>query len=87
MLADLDLLLIAAFFTADLCYPSGPRTPGGWSPMPRSSRFASPRPLLGGASDRRFLALAAAGSALVSRLRRQPDCFKRGHGLGEISRR
>src|SRR5215210_7549169 len=85
MLADLDLLLIAVFCTADDLLP---KRAGNARRMISDAEVVTlcvAQALLGVASDRRFLALAARRLGhLFPRLPQQPGYFKRRHRLSEV---
>src|SRR3954468_21783146 len=85
MLADLDLLLIAVFCTADDLLP---RRAGNARRMITDAEVVTlcvAQALLGVASDRRLLALAARRLAhLFPRLPQQPGYFKRRQRLSDV---
>jgi hypothetical protein len=85
MLADLDLLLIAVFCTADDLLPKRAENARRMITDAEVVTLAVAQALLGLASDRRFLALAGRRLAhLFPRLPQQPGYFKRRQRLAEV---
>ncbi len=84
MLADLDLLLIAVFCTADDLLPDRPKNAKRSLTDAEVVTLCVAQALLGVASDRRFLALARRRLIhLFPRLPQQPGYFKRRQRLGD----
>src|SRR3954447_4942591 len=85
MLADLDLLLIAVFCTADDLLPDRSKNAKRSLTDAEVVTLCVAQALLGIASDRRFLAVAARRLAhLFPRLPQQPGYFKRRQRLSDI---
>ena len=85
MLADLDLLLIAVFCTADDLLPRRAKNARRRIIDAEVVTLCVAQALLGIASDRRFLALAATRLGhLFSQLPQQPGYFKRRQRLGDV---
>src|SRR4051794_33812944 len=85
MLADLDLLLIAVFCTADDLLPKRAGNARRMITDAEVVTLAVAQALLGVPSDRRFLALARRRLGhLFPRLPQQPGYFKRRQRLGEL---
>src|SRR5215208_6501853 len=85
MLADLDLLLIAVFCPADDLLPRRAKNARRRIIDAEVVTLCVAQALLGIASDRRFLALAATRLGhLFSQLPQQPGYFKRRQRLGDV---
>jgi hypothetical protein len=85
MLADLDLLLIAVFCTADDLLPEAAENARRRITDAEVVTLCVAQALLGIASDRRFLAVAAHRlSHLFPRLPQQPGYFKRRQRLADV---
>src|SRR4051794_13825855 len=85
MLADLDLLLIAVFCTADDLLPERAKNARRRITDAEVVTLCVAQALLGIASDRRFLALAGRRLAhLFPQLPQQPGYFKRRQRLSEV---
>jgi hypothetical protein len=85
MLADLDLLLIAVFCTADDLLPKAAENARRSITDAEVVTLCVAQALLGVASDRRFLALAGRRLGhLFPRLPQQPGYFKRRQRLAEV---
>ncbi len=85
MLADLDLLLIAVFCTADDLLPDRPKNAKRSITDAEVVTLCVAQALLGVASDRRFLAVAAWRLGhLFPRLPQQPGYFKRRQRLSDV---
>jgi len=85
MLADLDLLLIAVFCTADDLLPERPKNAKRSLTDAEVVTLCVAQALLGVSSDRRFLAVAARRLGhLFPRLPQQPGYFKRRQRLADV---
>jgi Transposase DDE domain len=85
MLADLDLLLIAVFCTADDLLPDRPKNAKRRLTDAEVVTLCVAQALLGIASDRRFLAIAQRRLIhLFPRLPQQPGYFKRRQRLSDV---
>src|SRR4051812_43501359 len=85
MLADLDLLLIAVFCTADDLLPKRAENARRMITDAEVVTLCVAQALLGVPSDRRFLALAARRLGhLFPRLPQQPGYFKRRQRLSDV---
>ncbi len=85
MLADLDLLLIAVFCTADDLLPERPKNAKRSLTDAEVVTLCVAQALLGITSDRRFLAIAARRLAhLFPRLPQQPGYVKRRQRLSDV---